>query len=92
MNSVGVLPEFFRVCKDQRLSRLHKVAMLFVVDFNGAPRVCTSASLTVAWCIYKAVRSNDCKDNGPSVTIYGEQKSHTYRSFLLLSKNLLVHS
>ena len=40
---VGVLLEFLHVCADQHLAQLDEVAVLFVVDFDHAPWVATSA-------------------------------------------------
>jgi len=42
---VCILLQFLHVRSDEHLSELDKVAVVFIVDFNDAPRVCTASDL-----------------------------------------------
>jgi hypothetical protein len=42
---VCILLQFFHVRSDEHLSQLDKVAVVFIVDFNDAPWVCTASDL-----------------------------------------------
>lgn len=58
---VSVLTEFLHVSTDEHLSKLHKVAVVFIVNLDDTPRIRTSADLTTIGSYYDLIGTDDSK-------------------------------
>lgn len=72
-----MLSKLLHVGPNEHLAELDEITVFLVIDFDDAPRICTSTDLATVIGIHDIVRTNDCKRNLAS-------------NFLSLSKSFLI--